>query len=448
VTTQPRSAASATVITYGTNLIVSVLSLANVLIVSRVLGPVGRGDVVFLAAIAGFTSMLVSAGVEESNANFAASEPPLRRALATNSIVLALLLGVLAVCAVQGLIAAFPAVAGPSTSALRWLTLAFIPVLLLNLYLRWLVRADYAFAVTNIAWLVTPVANIGVNGLLALLGLLTVGTAVATWLAGQAAGTLILVWYVARRTVGFGRPDVGLMARALRFGLKTHAGRVMLLGNWRLDQWLLGAISGARELGLYSVAVAWTEALSYLPTAVKFVQRPYLVRSAPRDAVRQTAIAFRLATLVTVVLMVGMVLAAPILCVTFFGEEFRGSIVQLRVLVIGALGMLALTIFGNALVARGKPVLSSVALGAGFVCTLVLDIVLIPRYGGIGAAVASTIAYMTAGALMCLFFVRGLGASFGDLVPRGSEVRWLVGSARRKLRPTRSSKSGDTLADR
>jgi O-antigen/teichoic acid export membrane protein len=446
VTGPQPSAASATVITYGTNLTVAVLSLANVLIVSRALGPEGRGDVVFLAAMAFFTAMLASAGIEESNANFAASEPPLRRALATNSVVLALLLGVLAAGVVQGLIAAFPAVAGPSSSALRWLTLGFIPVLLLNLYLRWLVRADYAFAVTNIAWLVSPVANVGVNGLLALLGLLTVGTAVATWLAGQAAGTLILTWYVVRRAVGFGRPDIRLMARTLRFGLKTHAGRVMLLGNWRLDQWLLGAISGARELGLYSVAVAWTEALSYLPTAVKFVQRPYLVRSAPRDAVRQAAIAFRLAMLFTVVLMVGMVLAAPILCVTFFGEEFRGSIVQLRVLVIGALGMLALTIFGNALVARGKPVLSSVALGAGFVCTLVLDIVLIPPYAGVGAAVASTIAYTTAGALMCVFFVRGLGARFSDLIPRGSEVRWLVGSARRSLQ-RRSPKAGNTVVD-
>jgi O-antigen/teichoic acid export membrane protein len=443
---QPTSAASATVITYGTNLTVAVLSLANVLIVSRALGPEGRGDVVFLAAMAFFTAMLVSAGIEESNANFAASEPPLRRALATNSVVLALLLGVLAAGVVQALIAAFPAVAGPSSSALRGLTLGFIPVLLLNLYLRWLVRADYAFAVTNIAWLVSPVANVGINGLLALLGVLTVGTAVATWLAGQAAGTLILTWYVVRRAVGFGRPDIRLMARTLRFGLKTHAGRVMLLGNWRLDQWLLGAISGARELGLYSVAVAWTEALSYLPTAVKFVQRPYLVRSAPRDAVRQAAIAFRLAMLFTVVLMVGMVLAAPILCVTFFGEEFRGSIVQLRVLVIGALGMLALTIFGNALVARGKPVLSSVALGAGFVCTLVLDIVLIPPYAGVGAAVASTIAYTTAGALMCVFFVRGLGARFSDLIPRGSEVRWLVGSARRSLQ-RRSPKAGNTVVD-
>ena len=55
VTAQRTSAASATVITYGTNLTASVLSLANVLIVSRALGPEGRGDVVFLAAMAFFT---------------------------------------------------------------------------------------------------------------------------------------------------------------------------------------------------------------------------------------------------------------------------------------------------------------------------------------------------------------------------------------------------------
>jgi O-antigen/teichoic acid export membrane protein len=445
---QRTSAASATAITYGTNLAVAVLSLANVFIVSRVLGPEGRGDVVFLTAVAFFTSSLASAGIEEANANLGASEPHRRRALATNSVVLALLLGVLAAGVVHVLIAAFPAVAGPSSSGLLWLTLAFLPVLVLNLYLRWLVRADYAFAVTNIAWLVAPVSNVGVNGLFALLGLLTVGTAVATWLAGQAAGTLILVWYVVRRLVGFGRPDLRLMVRALRFGLKTHAGRVMLLGNWRLDQWLLGAISGARELGLYSVAVAWTEALSYLPTAVKWVQRPYLVRSAPRDAVRQSTIAFRLAMLVTVVLMLSMVLAAPILCVTFFGEEFRGSIVELRVLVLGAAGMVALTIFGNTLVARGKPVLSSIALSAGFLCTLVLDILLIPPYAGIGAAVASAIAYTVAGLAMSLFFVRALGARARDLAPRVEDVRRLIGAMRRTREPMRSPSSGGSVSDR
>lgn len=413
----PKSAASATMIVYGTNLAVAVLSLLSVLIVARVLGPTGRGHVAFLTAIAGFTSFLASAGIEEANANLGASEPASRRALASNSIILSLLLGALAAGAVGGLVHVVPAVGGSAPNGLRWLTLGLLPVLILNLYLRWLVRADYAFAITNVAGLVTPLGNVLANGVLALLGLLTVTTAVATWLAGQAISTAILAWYVERRQAGFGLPDLHLMRRALAFGLKTHAGRVMLLGNFRLDQWILGAISGARELGLYSVAVAWAEALWYLPTALKFVQRPFLVRSGRLDAVRQAAAGFRAATVATIGLGFAMVAVAPFLCVTIFGEKFRGSVVELRILVLGALGVLALTVLGNALVAQRRPLLSSVSLAAGFACTVALDVILIPPYAGVGAAVASSIAYTVAGFAMSVFFVRALEARPAELIP-------------------------------
>jgi O-antigen/teichoic acid export membrane protein len=425
------SPALATLIMYGTNLGVAVMSLANVLIVSRVLGPTGRGNVAFLTAIAWFTSSLASAGIEEANANLGASEPESRPSLATNSVVFALLLGAFAASVVAGLVHLVPAIGGAAPRGLLWLTLSLLPVLILQLYLRWLVRADYAFTISNVALLITPVGNIAANGVLAVLGALTVGTAVVTWLAGQTAATVILIWYVARRLAGFGQPDRNLMGRALAFGLKTHAGRVMLLGNFRLDQWILGAISGARELGLYSVAVAWAEALWYLPTALKFVQRPYLVRSGRLDAVRQAAAGFRAATVATVVFGVVMVLIAPFLCVTIFGADFEGSIVELRILVLGALGVLTLTVLGNALVAQRRPVLSSISLAAGFVCTLVLDIVLIPPYAGIGAAVASSIAYTVAGVAMGVFFTRALGASAGALIPRGSDFVWFVRMLRR-----------------
>jgi O-antigen/teichoic acid export membrane protein len=104
-----RTTASATLITYGTNLAVAILSLINVLIVARALGPARRGNVAFLTAIAMFTSNLASAGVEEANANLAAAEPGRRRALATNSLLLAIALGVLAGGIVIGLTALFPA---------------------------------------------------------------------------------------------------------------------------------------------------------------------------------------------------------------------------------------------------------------------------------------------------------------------------------------------------
>jgi hypothetical protein len=137
------------------------------------------------------------------------------------------------------------------------------------------------------------------------------------------------------------------------------------------------------------------------------------------------ALVFRAAVLVTAISALVMVAAAPLLCVEVFGADFRGSIDDLRVLVWGAFGMVALKLFGNALVARGRPVLQSVAIGVGFVCTVVLDIILIPPFGGLGAALASTISYTAAGAFIAVIFLRALEASPAELVPRTGDLRRL-----------------------
>lgn len=427
---RPPSFARSALQTYGTSLITAVVSLANVLVMARVLGADGRGQVAFLTAIAWFISNLATLGIPESNANYAAAEPRARRSLATNSLLFSLVLGVLAIMALAVLIWTFPAVAGESDPALRWLTFAFLPVLILQPCLRFLAQADYAFVVTNATYLLPAVLNLGINGLLAALGILTVGAAVGVWLAGQTLATAVVAWYIADRLAGFGRPDPALAWRALRFGAKAHVGRVMQLGNYRLDQWFLGAISGSRELGLYSIAVAWAEALWYLPAALATVQRPDLVRARSADAARRAAAVFRGVSLLTAAAGIVMIAAAPLLCTVVFGSEFSGSVDDLRVLVAGAFGMVALKLLGNALVARGYPLLQSLAVGAGFALTIALDILLIPPLGGLGAALASTVAYSAAGAVVAVAFVQALGGSAAALVPRRTDAVTIVRRAR------------------
>jgi O-antigen/teichoic acid export membrane protein len=417
-----RSFTAAAITTYGSNVAVAVLSLANALIISRALGPVGRGDVVFLTTIAMLSGTLASLGVEEANGNLAGTKPGSRRALATNSLVLSLIFGAMAGAVLLSLIVVFPGVAGGSDPSLRWLTFAAIPLVILQIYLQFLIRADYGFGLTNIASLVAPVVTLLVNSLLFLLGLITVGTVMATWVAAQALGTALLGWWVARRLSGFGRPDAQLAGETLGFGIKAHAGRVMKTGNYRLDQWLLGAIAGPRELGLYSVAVAWSEALFYLPEALGMVMRPDVVRASRGDALSRTANVFRAAILITVPFVIALILVAPILCVTFFGERFRGSILDLRILAPGAFGMVALKLLANSLTAQRKPMFGNAAIGVAFGATIALDLFLIPSYGGTGAALASTIAYTAGGVAVAIIFARTLGGRLADLVPRWSDV--------------------------
>jgi O-antigen/teichoic acid export membrane protein len=429
-----RSFATTLAATYGANVTGAVLSLVNVLITARALGATGRGDLAFLTTIAMLTATLATLGIEEANANLAGSEPESRRALATNSLVLALLQGGLASVLLLGLIAVFPGIVGDAGSGLLWIALSAIPVLVLQSALLFLIRADYGFALTNVAALIAPVLTVTVNGGLSAAGRITVETALGVWVAAQLLSTGVLVWYVARRLQGFGQPERRLAARSLGFGVKAHTGRIMKTGNYRLDQWLLGAIAGPRELGLYSVAVAWSEALFYLPEALGMVMRPDLVRSSRDEALKRGAVAFRFAVIVTIPLVLALLVAAPLLCVTVFGDEFRDSIGNLRVLAPGAFGILALKLLANALTAQRKPMLGNLALAVAFATTIGLDILLIPAYGGLGAAIASSAAYTAGGIAVAVIFIRTLDGRASDLVPRRRDIVRLIAAARPQAR--------------
>jgi O-antigen/teichoic acid export membrane protein len=408
--------------TFGTQIAVAALSLGNVLIVSRWLGPTGRGDIVFLMTIASLSAQLASLSIDHAAANIAGRYPERRRAVGGNLILFSLVLGALAIGLLVGLFVAFPGIAPRVSIGLRAAMLAAIPPLILFTYLSRLVFADFGVGVFNISSLITPGGSIVANGALAAAGVLSVASAFSVWLIGQLAALLLLAWYVERRLAGFGRPNLRLGRQMISFGLKAYGGRALQLGNYRLDQWLVGAISGSRELGLYSVAVAWSEGLFILPRAAMEAQRPFLIRAERRSAGAQAGAVFRLATIVTAPAALAVVILAPFLCVTIFGSEFRGAIADLRVLAFGALGIGSMKILGSALIAQNKPLLDGLATGAAFVATLVLDLLLIPSHAGLGAAYASTIAYTVGGVGVAVIAAHTLRFPILSLLPRGSDI--------------------------
>jgi O-antigen/teichoic acid export membrane protein len=432
MTDEPRrpSFSAAAALMYGTNVAVAVLSLANVLITARSLGPEGRGDIALLTTIAMLTANLSAFGIHEANANIGGAEPDKRPALATNSVLVSLVFGGIAAGVVALLVGAFPALGGGTDTTLRWVALMAIPLVIGHAALQYLIQSHYGFGITNAAWLLSPVLNVAVNGAFAVFGILSVGSVVVVWVAGQALATGLLAWYAAFRLGGFGRGDAALARRSLAFGSRTHMGRVMTMTNYRADQWFVGAIAGTRELGLYSVAVAWAEALFYLPTVLGMVQRPDLVRASRDEAGARAGAVFRAAILLTAVLTVGLVVAAPLLCIGFFGDAFSGSVDDLRVLALGAFGMVALKLLGSALNAQRKPMLANIGVGVAFVATITFDLLLIPAHGGLGAAIASTIAYTAGGLTIAFVFARVHRRKPRYLVPRRADVRPLLQAIR------------------
>jgi O-antigen/teichoic acid export membrane protein len=298
-------------------------------------------------------------------------------------------------------------------------------------------RAFYGHRVANLYWIAPPLINVTVNATLAAISALTVAAAFAAWVGGQLVLTVVLVVYVCKRITGFGRPDRRLARRMLGFGLKSHLGQVLMTSNYRMDQWMVQAVASAHDLGLYSVAVAWSETIFFLPTAVQAVLRPDLVRDSSIGARRQAATVFRVCSLITLASVGALVLFAPFLCTTIFGRAFQGSVVELRILALGGFGIVTLKLLGDALTSQSKPMLETASISVAFVLVLALDIALIPSHGGIGAAIASAIGYTGGGVAVAFIFTRALGGRLVELIPRGSDVRatWRrLGAVKRRRR--------------
>lgn len=411
--------------TFGTNIGVAVLSFLSVLITSRILGAVGRGDIAFWTTTAYLSAQAGAFGIGPASIVVAGRRPDDTGSIATTALFLSFGLGAGSVA----LVAVLLAFANPEASDAIpiWLKLSLagsVPLLIFDISMKHLAQAHYRFAATNLAWLLPPLINVAVNLSLAAVDRLTVTAAVLTWLSGQLLAVAVLtrvIW----RGFGFRAPRRALATEMMKFGARSHVARVLLVGNYRVDQWIVGALAGSAALGTYSVAVAFSEALFFLPTALAAVQRPDLVRLGAKAAGRLASTVFRVVIALTIPMALVLFLTAPYLAM-IFGDGFADSATQLRILVFGAFGVAALKIVGNAMNAQRRPMLESAAAAVSFCLIIVFDFLLVPELGGTGAAVASTIGYLGGGLCALLIFSRTFAVRLGELIPSPGDAKRLM----------------------
>jgi O-antigen/teichoic acid export membrane protein len=89
-----------------------------------------------------------------------------------------------------------------------------------------------------------------------------------------------------------------------------------------------------------------------------------------------------------------------------YGAAFGPAVAPARVLLAGMLLAGASGVASAYLYGRGTPGLNSIVLGIGLVITVVLDVLLIPTHGAMGAAIASTAAYLSTDAVLIGLLLR------------------------------------------
>lgn len=423
------SATRNTTLLFVAQVLASVIALFNSVVMFRVMGASDRGELAFLTVIANMASAVALFGIDVSHGNILGQQPEKARTVATNSWVLGMLLGIGAGILLCILFVLFPQIEPDSPIGLIAISIAIVPFIVVYFALRSLAITEYHFVLASVAIILMAGVNILGNIAFAVFGTLSVDAALGTWIAGQLAALLLLGFWVGKE-IGYGRPDFSLMRGAFTLGAKNHLTATMQLANFRIDQWFVGVLAGNAQLGIYVNAVAFAETLFYLPQAVASAQRPDMIRAKHEDAAHQAATGARLAAIVSAIGAIALIVMAPLLMSVFFGEEGEAGTSMLQWLAPGAIGIAMTKILSSALQSQNRPLPTAIPILLGLITTVALDLLLIPGQGGLGAAIASTVAYMVSGVAMIVAFNRVFGTSPKIFVPNRGDARALGSTVR------------------
>jgi O-antigen/teichoic acid export membrane protein len=281
---------------------------------------------------------------------------------------------------------------------------------------------ERAFLTGAVPWLYAAIL-----GLIQMRQPLTVELAAVGWLIGHSVGAVLLLG-ASIRVAGIRRPERTVFYELFVFGLRGWLGNLASFLNFRVDQILMGFISTSAALGVYAVAVNGSEILLYLPGAVATALVPSIARSGEPDQQQaRTLRSFRLLLVLTLLSGALVALAGTILLPVLFGRPFEASVGPFLALLPGAIGYAASRVFAGALFARSRPGRSSVAPLMTLAVGVLLDVLLIPALGALGAAIAASVAFLAGGALAVYLYRTHYPFSWVSLVPTSNDVTPLFG---------------------
>ena len=374
------------------------LAFVTSVLVARLLGPEGQGMYAVTMTFAMTVVQLSILGMHSSNTYLLARDRSQFASLLGNSVWLSLAVG--GVAAVLGL--AIIHLLGWLGAIGLWcwlLAAATVPPRLFSLLGGSLlvglqrIRAFNRMQLLLYLSLLIGIAAVGcfwadVAGVLA-------ATALAWWFAGS-----ILMRNLSRRMTGDRiRFDVAALKRGWRYAAKAHLACLFGFLLLRVHIFLLEHLTDSATVGYFSIANQAWEMAAIIPTSIALVLFPRL--AADRQGSWQRMRGSLAAVLVYVIgLVVATLLLSRPAIVLVFGADYAPSAEIVLYLLPGMALYGVSVIFSQYLAAQGMPKSLVVSWAIALTISIVLGLLLIPRFQGTGSAIAVSATYLCQFALV------------------------------------------------
>jgi stage V sporulation protein B len=415
---------SAKIVTFG-------IGFLTTLVVSRLLGPDGKGAYVGVTALPALVGTVGVLGLPNAINYFTAKNVSVRGLMLTSlmfvaviSVVVVAILWVTLPWLEKSIFSApIEKLGQDSGDQMLRLILITVPAGMLATFVGTILYGRHEVKlyttimvgqaiVTLIALvLAVGVLRLGVPGAVGSSVIVSVLSAVATFVA---------VRRVAIRNPGGGPVQ---MRAILSYGARVYPASISGYFNYRADTLLIQAllVSSAGPLGLYSMAVTMAELIFYIPDAVTTIFMPTIASSTADSADAKLGRVSRMTFLVTASCAIALVPVAW-LGIHLVLPRFIDCLPAFLVLLPGVVSLSLAKVMTSYISGRGKPGPVSIGSAITLFLNLGANVILIPTYGIVGAAAASLLSYTALAVMMIGVSCRMSGLSpIALVVPRKGE---------------------------
>lgn len=244
---------------------------------------------------------------------------------------------------------------------------------------------------------VSPLGRLLFISIAVILGYEAFGVVVA-WTLGVGLSTLLAVYYLYRRTTTFRIAPFEPRYRALlSLSLPLMVSSAMWTTVQQADNILIGYYKTSTAVGIYDGAFLLTQLLLIVLSSFGFLFMPIFSKLDAENKLSQMKSVYTSVTewavLLVLPLYISLLFAPEAILTGIFKQSYAAGVIPLVVIASGIFVHILSGLSGDALIALGRTRLVMFGnVGAG-VLNIILNILLIPRSGIAGAAVASAGAY-------------------------------------------------------
>ncbi|MGA8088998.1 MAG: flippase [Terracidiphilus sp.] len=263
----------------------------------------------------------------------------------------------------------------------------------INLYFQSKVQAKYIVLSANGGFLLMALAKV----VLILIGAPLIAFAWAGFVEFVlAAGFMLIAYSYNRQDILRWKVSFLDMCSLLRESWPLVFTGISVMISMRVDQVLIGQMLDDKQVGLYSAAVKLSELWYFIPVSIAASTYPALVDSKKRG---EDLYYRRLQQLYDMLVTLGLAVALAMTILSWpmvrlmYGPAYAASAGALRILIWSGIPVCFGVAWSNWMILEGRAKMLFYFQLTGAIVNIILNLVLIPRFGIVGSALATLISY-------------------------------------------------------